>query len=510
MTARVHASLSSSHDPPHPRSQETLDCYSDTAGYPTLPRPRVILPIPRPDSPWSAHEASKLQTVSLRVANGQSRRPRTAESSTPVNSPTHSPAIVRSGSVGEQDTVSRKQQCQCRVAESQCGACRKEAKHLKPIQTTLATISNCNLQRACCSPPIADSDRLTRSLSASTELELSSSRTTRAVDATNMSSQSKAAKKTSGKRPARALSFSFGSSSSAERKRRTLNLFGTMRRRQAADDTHTAEPKGVQAVSTPVAPASPILMGKRSRTVPSSMKVTSNLQQQSIREERDSVSSLETEPWCSREAVEEISGRNHFSSRGDVNDEQANSCVTVPPVAMSKPLPLNVGTAPSQSDVPLESRRHRMLDLSSADASSMRESVESLPRGGTTDSPPPPSTPPSGSYCQKLSPGSHRALSRQPSSSSSSNSSSPVPPPRSASPKLRKHSDPGNESPLLQRAMVGGEQEGSSSPPTERSPRTGRILKKGHTFCVRGSREEPNWVSNAGRWLERLWLPLLW
>lgn len=50
--------------------------YSD-GGYPTLPRPKVILSIPRPDSPWSAREASKLQTVPVRLQNGHRPRART-------------------------------------------------------------------------------------------------------------------------------------------------------------------------------------------------------------------------------------------------------------------------------------------------------------------------------------------------------------------------------------------------------------------------------------------------
>lgn len=45
---------------------DDVDCYSD-CGYPTRPRPKVVLSVARPGSAWSAYHASKLQTVPIRV-----------------------------------------------------------------------------------------------------------------------------------------------------------------------------------------------------------------------------------------------------------------------------------------------------------------------------------------------------------------------------------------------------------------------------------------------------------
>ncbi len=506
MSTRVHTNRTCLlNQPPHPQTEETQDEYSD-GGYPTLPRPKVILPIPRPDSPWSAHEASQLQTVSLRLLNGKNQRART-QSPIPAKSllsKEHCSTIVRSGSVTGrvQDSSSRKDASH--VTRTQRTACRKEVGHRKPIEAAIS-----NLQRARCSPPIADSDSLTRSLptSASAEALLSCSKA-KEVDATNMS-QGKAGKKAS-KRPARALSFSFGTNSSAERKRRTLNLFGTMRRRpspQHVDDTSDIRHQPV-AVTSPIAPASPILVGKRrSRTLPSNLRVTSSIQQQSIREERGSISSLDTEPWSSKEdRGPVVVGKNHFGSCRELSTAQPNSRVDAPrSTRLKRPvLPLFVPTSNAPNTLPLENRRHRTLDLSPADAdvSSMRESIESLTHSvcSDPDTPPTPSTPSSGNYCQRSSPGSQRASTRPPSSNGSSIPGSPTLP---NSPRHRKLSDPGKESPLLQRAGRGGAGGGGggrdspASPLVERSPRTGRILRKGHTFCVRSTREGPNWVSQS-------------
>ena len=411
--------------PCHPTPQKEIRAdyeneYSD-GGYPTLPRPKVILSIPRPGSPWSVDEASRLQTVSVRL-HGRGR------------AGTTSPALVRKSNGECTSTTSMNSKepaqgtCTCDIGRASTACGELEDNGTRKLHNH--------------SPLMLSSDRGGKSRE--TDAKISSPRSL-TPELTTMS-QAKAKKS---RRPTRALTFSFGSSSN-ERRRRTLNLFGTLRRRPSPEEGDST--LGIP-ITNAMAPSSPILVGKRrSRTLPSTMRTTSSIQQQSIQEEMISTSSIEDQP----------------SSNG-TTVVQSNSCRDFNGVQ-------STGARSRVKNVSLQSP----VDVSPGVVSSLRQSIESLTYSAQSEAT---DTPPSTPSSSQQSPNLRRSQLPLP------REGVPAPP----SPRPRKLSDPGGRD-----SPVPAQDHERQTEGIQRSPRVGHALKKGHSFCVsqsRNNKDGPNWVS---------------
>ena len=481
--------------------------YSD-GGYPTLPRPKVILSIPRPDSPWSAREASQLQTVPIRLQNGHRPRART------VSPPAPQTNKVRGGnSVAAATTYSRtcKQQAAnqpCDVVErgvtcrlnrtavidnpsalparsNSWGSSRSAFRRLdgQRVNSPSGGINNSSIATTstsygCIDPESGSPNRRDRSRS---EIP------TRIVETTMSQGKGKKTKK-----PSRALTFSFG-----DRKKRSLSsVFGTFRR-QANDDCVLGLSRGN------VSPSSPILLGRRraqkkGSMVPSPILRSSNLREQCIVEERERGSTSSIEEWgnesCPRTPV--------VSENGDAQTQiwrlrsgsgRENSGIEDGRNSHSRHQFSSVssnGSTTTALDAHAQQNDHERHPLPSpglvsvGEASSLRESVESIARSNSLDTPPA-SAPTSRRQSPCLRKSSPKGQELPPLSADSDKgvgmAAVHVTPPR-----LRKLSDPVVSTP-----------EGS---PTQQRKGNGRgvKLRKGHSFCVsqsRAARQVPDWVS---------------
>ena len=431
--------------------------YSD-GGCPTLPRPKVIIAVPRPGSPWSVYEASLLQTVPVRL--GATARIR-AETASPVLTPKplynveEQAANVKSvAGKGSALRLVNKEEKLARGCNSSQSGIRGDSGHsCKPTGTTTQAPGN---------PPLQCKS--------------------------TMSASSPKVKKP--RLPTRAISFSFGSTSS-DKKRRSINLFGTLRKGLDRGTTGRDDSLLDASRSGIVAPDSPILLGRRkSRTLPSSLRTFGNgdgnsLRQRCILEECDVYSSsstassstasspMEDSRWSAKIHPNGTStvGRNH-RLRSYQQDLEAfksqDQDQQVPSTRHQRPSLPSSSSSPTRCDSPL-------TNPSTASATSPQESMDSLTLSARSDTPPS-ATRQSPNLTRSSRP--QNALIDQPTSSAVLN------PPRE-----RKLSDPISSTP-----------ETSPQLPlrsAERSTR-GVKLKKGHTFCVSQtrSRESPGWVSN--------------
>ena len=311
------------------RLQPEIDCYSD-GGYPTLPRPKVILPLPRPSSPWNAYQASQLQTFSVRVGSG--RESRTRSSSLSVVECNRAKYSHRAKTANPKRSLTTKQTLNLESSEfssnhensvddsgesdysraqdnNTSAICSKLKANRVAVDTVRETHSSNNRTAA-------SKDRLTQSWSCPASQNSEGSTTVMSnhnrVDSRRKmdNSQAPGSKGKKTKKASRSLTFSFGSNS--EKRKRSLGFFGTKPRRRSDDPGFLRIPG-----DTGMTPGSPILVGKdrgrgKSRTLPSSSRST-EFQRHCIMEERDSNSSLED--WGP-----EISSINHFGSCRDLTE----------------------------------------------------------------------------------------------------------------------------------------------------------------------------------------------
>ena len=297
-----------------------VDCYSD-CGYPTRPRPKVVLSVPRAGSPWSAHHASQLQTVPIRVCqqqrNGTIRqRHQRASISTPFQA------------VKEKTNTARKRRSQRRSlgADTESGVSESEESCVSTVGYDNNSPAGCGRLKSKVSVAPLEPPALTRVKKERLGLSLSWPRpeTEGEEEETNggrktivnlsdiMSSHGRRklsaaeSNKETGKRasygsspksggkkprkPGRALTFSFGAGSDKVRKGFGF-LHSKVTRKQSEEPTKSSL---LKLPETHLAtPNSPILHGKRkSQTLPAISRST-EFQRHSILEERDSESSGE-------------------------------------------------------------------------------------------------------------------------------------------------------------------------------------------------------------------------
>ena len=227
MSVAVHANsdclTAQSSQPDTPTAEYDVDEYSDR-GCPTLPRPKVIVAVSRSGSPWNAHEASLLQTVPVRLSPQINTRAMTA-------SPVSTSKVVDSVK-GKTTNFTGKESASCLVDKDKV-FCNSE-------------------QRSTESVNLPGNRSETRPIGTRCMNSDSSSKSTTPPTPTMSVPQPKA-KKT--RLPTRALSFSFG-----DKKRRSLNLFGTARRGSRDDSilgvAHSASGIAAPSSLTQLLPAS--------------------------------------------------------------------------------------------------------------------------------------------------------------------------------------------------------------------------------------------------------------
>lgn len=440
-----------------------LDCYSD-CGFPTRPRPKVILSIPRAGSHWSAHHASKLQTVPVRVGqhiNGTVRQraqrasigsPFQGTSSEKTYTAERRRQLRRSlgasetesggGSVSESDESFISTVGYYHNGKGPSGGSLKAkvsnytVTPLEPPALTRVRKERLGLSLSWPSPSEDERDTGERRNARHNSNEMSNrsrihSRRSNAAEReepTFASSPKSGGKKS--RKPSRALTFSFGSSS--EKVRRGLGfLHSKVTRKPSHDESQLQRlPESHLAVQS-----SPILQSKRkSQTMPVISRSTEFQRHCILEEERDSDSSQD-EDW----------GPDLTSPH---RNRHTHKHVPHPPPinpSLSAPCALLNGVAP-RTDSPAYSQNSGL--------SSRQDSTESL------------------------------------TSSVSSRQESPnmLTMPRQSKRERRKLSDP-NISDRDSIISNGGE---------EAAPKGGSsTLKKRYTFCVRPSKQSPRpgWVS---------------
>lgn len=310
------------------------DEYSDE-GTPKSPRPKAVLSLTHRSSPrWTLLEATRLQTVPLRLQ-------RRVRSEDPAEvSPQHPAATVQPRSALQQSphatgrlasgfgSILKPTSVDVRRASGlvgpRCGSAWLRGGH-RPAgtnrsaaavagsspgesksTTSSVTVSQVasRLKEARPSPVdgvggptagrqsalglrVADREIVTATATMSTKGVFPSRLLHSCETSTEQEEVSRAPREKQAKRPARALSFSFGT----DRKRRQRNFLSSFRRQQEPDES-TKAPARLVAPSSPIlhgrnVHGSPVILGRdrgRSVTLPSSMR-TSSLQQQYIAEE---------------------------------------------------------------------------------------------------------------------------------------------------------------------------------------------------------------------------------
>ncbi len=455
------------------QQKHELDCYSD-CGYPTRPRPKVILSVPRPGSAWSAHHASKLQTVPVRVGHQQyqhngvvsAAQKRALRAS--VGSPFQG---ISSNKTNTCTSAERRRQQRLSVgadiesigsvseSEESCistvgyyngtspaasGRALKAKVSVGPLEPPALTRVRKERLGLSLSWPSASEDEDTdrerdgrKSIHRSpNEMSNRSRIQSRKADKHDkevplpFGSSPKSGSKKS-RKPSRALTFSFGSSS--EKVRRGLGYLHSKVSRRPSEEARCTIPETHLAI-----PTSPILQSKRkSQTLPVTSRST-EFQRHCIVEERDSDSSQE-EDW----------GPDLTSPSRDRHTHKR-----IPP-----PLPLAINpssSAPSELSNGLVTRTDSPAAYSqTSEFSSRQDSMESL----STSSP----------------------------SSRQDSPSNMLTAPKQSKRERRKLSDPdlSDRDSLLSN---GG----------EAAPRGGGSqIKKRYTFCVRPTKQSPRpgWVS---------------
>lgn len=460
------------------QQKHELDCYSD-CGYPTRPRPKVILSVPRAGSAWSLHHASKLQTVPVRVGHQQHQHNGvvSAAQKRALRASVGSPFQGISSDKTNTYTSAERRRQQRRsvgadiesigsVSESE-ESCISTVGHYNGTIISSPTASGRALKAKVSIAPLEPpaltrvrKERLGLSLSWPSPNPSEDEDTDRERDRrksihkspNEMSNRSRihsrkadkhdkelppfgSSPKSSGKKsrkPSRALTFSFGSSS--EKVRKGLGYLHSKVSRRPSEEARCTIPETHLAV-----PSSPILQSKRkSQTLPVISRSTEFQRHCIVEEERDSDSSQED--W----------GPPDFTSPS--RNRHTHKRIPPPlPVALnpssSAPSELSNGLPASRTNSPAYSQN--------SEFSSRQDSMESL----TTSSP-----------------------------SSRQDSPNMLTMPKQSKRERRKLSDPD----LSDRDSVlsnGGE---------AAAPRGGggSQLKKRYTFCVRPTKQSPRpgWV----------------
>ena len=463
------------------QQKHELDCYSD-CGFPTRPRPKVILSIPRPGSAWSAHHASKLQTVPVRVGHRQHQHNggvASAAQKRALRASVGSPfqAGVSSDKTNTYTSAERRRQQRRSVgadiesigsvseSEESCISTFGYCNGTSPVaRETTAAISGraakAKVSAAPLEPPALTRVRKER-------LGLSQSWPSGSEDEdfgrerdgrkgihrspNEMSNRSRiqsrkadkhdkevppfgSSPKSGGKKsrkPSRALTFSFGSSS--EKVRRGLGYLHSKVSRRPSEEARCSIPETHLAV-----PSSPILQSKRkSQTLPVISRSTEFQRHCIVEEERDSDSSQED--WGPDLTSPNRNRHTHTHKR-------------IPP-----PLPLAINSsssAPSELSNGQVSRIDSPAYSQNSEFSSRQDSMESL----TTSSP-----------------------------SSRQDSPNMLTMPKQSKRERRKLSDPdlSDRDSLLSNGGEAASRGGGSQ------------LKKRYTFCVRPTKQSPRpgWVS---------------
>lgn len=200
------------------------DQYSDI-GYPSLPRPKAVLSLPRKGLPWSLQQASKLSTIPIRV------RSRTE------------------GDIGAvAPAVKANRESNHTIL----------AKHNK--RKSLNVISDlCSGQRSSNGSGQSDTLRLQCASEMNNRARVHSKKAQASAAAAAGEEEGQKKSKKS-RKPSKSLTFSFGSSS--DKKRRALGFLGRN------------EKKTLEKTS-PVAPNSPILVSRKVMTLPPTSKKSS-------------------------------------------------------------------------------------------------------------------------------------------------------------------------------------------------------------------------------------------
>ena len=443
------------------QQKRELDCYSD-CGYPTRPRPKVILSVPRPGSAWSAHHASKLQTVPVRVGqqqqhNGTVSVARQRAQRASIGSPFQGTLSYTSAERRRQQRRSvgadvesvgsaseSEESCISTVgyngtSPATSGRAVKAKVSIAPLEPpALARVrkERSGLSLSWPSPSEDEEtdreryDRFSKNIhrspnEMSNRSRIQSRRGDKEVPPHGSSPRSSGKKS---RKPSRALTFSFGSSS--EKVRKGLGYLHSKVTRRTSE-----EPRRVPETHLAI-PSSPILQSKRkSQTLPVISRSTEFQRHCIVEEERDSDSSQED--WGP-----------------DLTSPQRNRHThkRLPP-----PLPLVINpssSAPSELSNGLASRVDSPAYSQNSDLSSRQDSMDSL----STSSP-----------------------------SSRQESPNILTMPKQSKRERRKLSDPD----LSDRDSVlsnGGEAAARGG---------GSGLKKRYTFCVRPTKQSPRpgWVS---------------
>lgn len=447
------------------QQKHELDCYSD-CGYPTRPRPKVILSVPRPGSAWSARHASKLQTVPVRVGqqqqhNGTVSVARQRAHRASIGSPFQGISSEKTNTSAERRRKQRRSvgadiESVGSVSESE-ESCISTVGYNGTSPATSGRALKAKVSIAPLEPPAltrVKKERLGLSLSWPSPSE--DEGTDRERDdgfsknihrlPNEMSNRSRiqsrrrgdkeesphgSSSRTSGKKsrkPSRALTFSFGSSS--ERVRKGLGYLHSKVTRRPSEESRCV-PETHLAV-----PNSPILQSKRkSQTLPVISRSTEFQRHCIVEEERDSDSSQED--W----------GPDLTSPRRNRHTHKR-----LPPL---KPLVINPSSSvPAELSNGLTPRTNSPAYSQNSEFSSQQDSMDSL----STSSP-----------------------------SSRQESPNMLTMPKQSKRERRKFSDPD----LSDRDSVlsnGGEAAARGG---------GSGLKKRYTFCVRPTKQSPRpgWVS---------------
>lgn len=423
-------STHSKHDP---------DCYSDD-GYPTLPRPKVILSLRHSDAgTWSRKQASLLQTVPVRIHSVELKRARSLslDTATTRNNHLQQPSIRKAlQPENKKPKESKQSNSKPRIGRS------------KSLSTSGSKLPN-GQQPAIKSPLLTDcrDPSLTPpAVSPTQDMSTNHGR----VQARKIASEVDKASSSRSKKPrkiGRAITFSFGAGS--DKKRRSLGFLG--------------KAKGATENDYHDVPTSPILTSRKNNKLTSSLS-THDFQRRTILEETDSRSSH----WSPAPVYphHEPALKNHFGSCRDFHSiDETEEVRHQPRVPLYIPVRSrgdveSPDISPTLSEFSSRQNSLESLSLSLRSEPVLRHSM---------------STPPSRNHSPILwkSPDNHMTTrSRQ-----------------------RKLSDPAQLSPDLENS-----DDHSSVFENESTSRNARNshLKKRNTFCVRENKltPKPGWVSN--------------
>lgn len=414
---------------------ELVDSYSDN-GYPTLPRPKVILSLRHSDGgTWSRKQASLLQTVPVRILNKDLKRARslsldTATTSSLLQQTPTQKAVPHPENEKQSDSKHSSSKPRIGRSKSLCSHHSKLSKSSSSLP-------------ACKSPLLTDSREPSLTppaqLSPTQDMSSNHSRILARKTATDASKASSGGSRKP-KKISRAITFSFGGGS--DKKRRTLGFLGKSKR--ATEDQYDV-------------PSSPILTTRKNSQISGSASVH-DLQRRAGTEEIDSGGH-----WGPVAVHPHHEGggllKNHFGSCRDFHSIEEEEELRHQPRV---PLYIPVRTNTESPDI----------SPTFSGLSSRQDSVESL------------------SLSLRSEPTLRRSVSSPPSRSNSPNVWKSQENHMTTHSLQRKLSDP------AQLDLELGSPQGSRSPVSNGSSPRGSNLKKRNTFCVRETKltPKPGWV----------------